>query len=97
MTLRNFGASGVEMTGWKLFDAVNTRFTFPAFSLAAGASVNVWVRSGADSATDLFWGRGSAVWNNDGDIATLTTGGDVAVDVCIYTGGEIGGEALCEP
>lgn len=97
VTLRNYGPATVDMTGWKLFDEANTRFTFPVFTLPASASVNVWVRSGANTSTDLYWGRGSAVWNNNGDTATLTTGGDVVVDVCSYTGDEVGGEALCEP
>ncbi len=68
------------MNGWKLFDVANARFTFPAFTLASGASVNVWVRSGTNTVTDLFWGRNSAVWNNDGDTATLTTAVDTVVD-----------------
>lgn len=95
VTLRNYGAATVDMTGWKLFDEANTRFTFPAFTLPASASVNVWVRSGANTTTDLFWGRGSAVWNNDGDKGTLMTAGDVLVDECAYVGG--GEEAACEP
>lgn len=83
------------MTGWRLFDLANTRFTFPVFALASGASVNVWVRSGVNTATDLFWGRGSAVWNNDGDTATLTTGADGVIDTCAYAGG--GEETDCTP
>ncbi len=95
VTLQNFGPASVEMTGWKLFDLANTRFTFPAFALAPGASVNVWVRSGVNTATDLFWGRGSAVWNNDGDTATLTTWADGVIDTCAYAGG--GEETNCTP
>ena len=95
VTLHNFGVGSVDMNGWKLFDVSNTRFTFPAFTLASGVSVNVWVRSGTNTATDLFWGRNSAVWNNDGDTATLTNAADTVVDTCNYGGGA--SEASCEP
>ena len=74
---------------------IRDRFTFPAFTLASGVSVNVWVRSGTNTATDLFWGRNSAVWNNDGDTATLTNATDTVMGTCNYGGGA--SEASCDP
>ncbi len=94
VALHNFGDT-VQLTGWKLFDLANTQFTFPPFSLAPGATVNVWVRSGTDTTGDLYWGRSSAVWNNDGDTATLADDEGVIQDVCAYVGG--GEEAVCDP
>jgi competence protein ComEC len=38
-----------------------------ALSLAPGEQVTVHTGSRTDSSTDLSWGQGSAVWNNDGD------------------------------
>jgi phosphatidylserine/phosphatidylglycerophosphate/cardiolipin synthase-like enzyme len=64
-------AGAVEMTGWTLRDEANHVYTFPSFTLAAGASVRVWTGSGVDSTTDLYWGSGSAIWNNTGDTAYL--------------------------
>lgn len=52
VTLHNSGVGSVDMNGWKLFDVANTRFTFPAFTLASGVSVNVWVRSGTNTGVD---------------------------------------------
>lgn len=69
--IKNVGAGPLDMGGWRLSDAANTTYTFPAFTLAAGAEVKVWVKSGADDAANLFWNRASAVWNNGGDTATL--------------------------
>ena len=53
----------------------------------AGETVTVWVKVGTDTASDLYSGRGSAVWNNDGDTATLTDAGGAVVDMCAYVGG----------
>lgn len=60
-----------DMVGWKLYDNANTTYTFPSFTLAAGASVRVWVRSGTNDGANLYWGRNSATWNNNGDCGHL--------------------------
>ena len=68
------------MEAWTLRDAANHKFTFPEFELPAGSSVKVWTKAGVNDAANLFWGRGSAVWNNKGDKAVLRdeNGEDVA-------------------
>ncbi|WP_243669020.1 lamin tail domain-containing protein, partial [Methanoculleus chikugoensis] len=45
----------------------------PGLHARSGAGVTVHSGgAGNDTATDLYWGgRGSPVWNNDGDLATL--------------------------
>jgi endonuclease G len=70
--IRNEGAAAAAMEGWTLSDAAETEFTFPSFSLAPGAQVRVWVKAGTNDGENLYWGRGSPVWNNTGgDTATL--------------------------
>lgn len=71
VVIRNGGGSAVTMTGWTLRDLANNTYTFPAFTLAAGAEVRVWTGPGINNAANLYWGRGQAVWNN--------TGGDTAI------------------
>ena len=70
--ITNTGTAPVSLAGWQLQDegAIHV-YTFPGFTLPAGGSVTVHTESGTDSATDLYWGSGSAVWNNAGDTATL--------------------------
>jgi len=92
--LRNGGDTAADLTGWTLEDAASYRYPFPAFTLAAGATVTVWVKAGADTASDLYSGRESAVWNNDGDTATVRDGVGNVVDSCSYAGGGV--EAGCE-
>lgn len=71
VTLRNGGGSSISLAGWTLRDLANNTYTFPSFTLGAGAEVRVWTKAGADDAANLYWGRGQAVWNN--------TGGDAAI------------------
>lgn len=84
--LRNTGRLAVTMTGWTLRDEAGATFTFPPFTLGAGAEVRVWVKTGVNSATDLYWGRGQPVWNNSGDTATLRDAGGTVRSVFSYSG-----------
>jgi len=72
VTVTNAEAAAVNLTGWTVTDegARNT-YTFPVFILDAGAGVTVNSGPGNDTAADLYWGRETGVWNNDGDTATL--------------------------
>ncbi|WP_435335900.1 lamin tail domain-containing protein [Haloarchaeobius sp. TZWWS8] len=70
----NDGSRPVDMSGWTVTDAAGNSYTVPAgFTLAAGASVTLHTGSGEDTATDLYWNSGSAIWNNDGDTVTVQT------------------------
>lgn len=75
VTFVNTGPSPVDMTRWTLTDqGAKHTYTFPIFTLAPGASVTVHTGLGANTATDLFWGRRLpvfGVWDNEGDVATL--------------------------
>lgn len=88
--LKNTGAGAADLTDWTLRDEADTVYTFPAFTLNAQATVRVWVKSGTNDATNLYWGRSSAVWNNGGDTATLRNAEGIDVDSCTYPGGDPG-------
>ncbi len=93
--LVNDGQAAAQLEAWTLSDAANTPnvYTFPAFELAPGAAVRVWVKPGVDAQADLFWGREQPVWNNDGDRAMVRDGAGVVVAECAYEPAT--GEALC--
>lgn len=61
------------------------RYIFPPFSLAPGASVQVWTGRGKDNAGNLYWGRRQAVWNNGGDTLRLLDPKGVEVACLSYT------------
>jgi hypothetical protein len=88
--LDNLGGSSATMTNWTLRDDANHVFTFPTFTLAAGATVRVWTGSGSNNSANLYWGSSAAIWNNTGDTATLRNSGGQVIDVCTYSGGGSG-------
>ncbi|CVK32152.1 ComE operon protein 3 (fragment) [Methanoculleus bourgensis] len=74
MTIASAEATAVNLTGWTITDeGMRNTYTFPVFTLVPGTNVTLHSGAGNDTATDLYWGRGGVpVWNNDGDIATLS-------------------------
>ena len=93
--IENSGAEPVVLTGWQLQDSAQRThvFTFPAFTLAAAAQVKIWTGRGLDDTDDLYWGFGTAIWNNDGDTASLYDGSGQLMAECRYEGGEV--TAVC--
>ncbi|WP_267643489.1 lamin tail domain-containing protein [Haloarchaeobius amylolyticus] len=70
----NDGDAAVDMSGWTVTDAAGNSYTVPdGFTLEAGASVTLHTGSGEDTDTDLYWGSGSPIWNNDGDTVIVQT------------------------
>jgi len=70
--ISNLGSADVSLAGWTLEDAQNHTYKFPDFSLKASGAVKIHTGMGNDTTEDLFWNRSSSIWNNDGDVATLT-------------------------
>ncbi len=64
--------SVVDITDWTLTDAQGNEFVFPEQRLFTNGSITVFTRAGENTPVALFWGRSTAVWGDDGDIATLT-------------------------
>jgi hypothetical protein len=70
--ITNQGEEDISLEGWTLSDQQNHTYTFPDFILLAGTSVKVHTGSGDDAEEDLYCNRNTPIWNNDGDVATLT-------------------------
>lgn len=71
---KSYDARPIDMTGWKVQDAKRQEqytYTFPPFTLNPGATVKLHSGYGQNTATDLYWGRGGLIWNNDHDIVYL--------------------------
>ena len=65
-------AASMVLTGYYLKNNNGDRFNFPAgFILARGTTVRVYVGSGTNTATTLYWGRPAGIFNNLGDCAEL--------------------------
>jgi len=78
--LENAGDTPIDLSGWWIEDEGNIhRFVFPSFVLPVHTTVRIHTGSGFNTATDLYWGLGSDVWNNDGDVATVYDASGVRV------------------
>lgn len=82
VVLENTGQTTLDLSGWTVSDSADHTYTIPrGVEFTAGAQVVVHTGRGTDTATDLYWGRSSAVWNNDGDTVILTDGsGSVVIE-----------------
>jgi len=87
VTITNHAATTRSLTGWTLRDAQSHVYHFPAFSLAAGASVRVHTGTGGNGAHNLYWGSSSYIWNNTGDKATLKNKAGTTLDTCSWGNG----------
>ncbi len=85
VVIENQGGTSQVMTNWKLTDqSPRNVYTFPAFTLAPGASVKVWTGCGTNSAEELFWCHVRPVWDDDGDTAYLYNQSDELIDKYTY-------------
>ena len=73
LVLSNTGSDSLDLSGWTVQDEAGRAYTFPdGFTLDPSASVALHTGSGEDTATDLYWGSGSPIWNNNGDTVIIT-------------------------
>ena len=73
VVLTNHGNTDIAIGGWTLCDAASHCFTFPrGASMTTGARVTVYTGPGRNDGRNFFMNRRQAVWNNRGDVATLT-------------------------
>ncbi len=85
VVLENPRDTGLSIGGWTLCDAANHCFRFPQGAvLSAGGRVVVHTGSGRNDGERYYMGSGRAVWNNNGDTATLTDGAGATVLVFRY-------------
>jgi len=70
--ITNQGDEDINLEGWALSDQQNHTYTFQDFILLAGSSVKVHTGMGDDTEEDVYSNKSTSIWNNDGDIATLT-------------------------
>jgi len=82
LVFENTGSDALDLTGWTVEDEADHTYAFPSgFVLDSGATVTLHTGSGADTATDLYWESGSAIWNNGGDTVLVSDdSGDLVLE-----------------
>ncbi|GGO87862.1 lamin tail domain-containing protein [Wenjunlia tyrosinilytica] len=75
-----------QLSGWTIPDPTSAGqdFAFPSFVLAPGRSVTIHSGRGTGTSTDLYWGRGRHVWDNESGFAFLWDQDSRTRDVCDY-------------
>lgn len=74
VVIQNKGSRAADLTDWKLTARINppeAPYYFPEFELAAGKTVQVWTKSGTDTATNLYMDRNAAIWDKEGNCIRL--------------------------
>lgn len=70
----NTGSTSLDMAGWTIEDESSHSYTVPeGTTINAGESLTLHTGEGSDTDSDLYWGSGSAIWNNGGDTITVTS------------------------
>ncbi|MDO9128425.1 MAG: lamin tail domain-containing protein [Anaerolineales bacterium] len=70
VVIENKGDDPVVLTGWYLKGDKGNAYTFPQLTLYKGGTLMVHTAHGADTPTDLYWGRTASAWQ-PGDKVTL--------------------------
>ncbi|WP_214045703.1 lamin tail domain-containing protein, partial [Methanomethylovorans sp.] len=79
--IMNSGSFAVDLTGWEIKDEGDLHtYKFPSFQLGAGEAVTLYTTKGTNTGTELYWGSGGFVWNDDGDTAYLYNSGGYLLD-----------------
>jgi phosphatidylserine/phosphatidylglycerophosphate/cardiolipin synthase-like enzyme len=82
--LKNVTSHDRCLYGWSLSDSDNHVYHFGHTVVPQLQSVILWTKTGETDSRQLFWGHGTAIWNNDGDTATLTDSRGLVVDEYSY-------------
>lgn len=69
--IKNKANEVVDLDGYKLTDSDGHVFNFPDTYIDPGKNLFVYTGQGENNETALYWGSGSAIWNNGGDTAYL--------------------------
>jgi micrococcal nuclease len=72
VVFENAGDASLNLTGWTVEEGAGRTYAFPSrTTLAPGATLTLHTGAGTDTATDVYWGRSGAVWNNGGDVVIV--------------------------
>ena len=74
VVFENTGSETLDLSGWTVADEADHTYTIPdGFTLEPGETVTLYTGSGTATDTELYWGSGSPIWNNNGDTVLVTT------------------------
>jgi len=73
VVFENTGSATLDISGWTVEDEADHTYTVPqGTTVEPGEQITLYTGSGSDSDAELYWGSGSAIWNNGGDTVFVT-------------------------
>ncbi|MFO7661310.1 MAG: lamin tail domain-containing protein [Chloroflexota bacterium] len=85
--IKNFDTKPIRLQNWKLHDeGVKHTYTFPNYTIQPGQSCRVYTNENHPDWCGFNWGNNRAIWNNDGDVATLKDSSGKTISTCSYSG-----------
>ena len=83
--LKNTASTSRVLTGWTVKDKTGYTYTFPTFTLKAGATVTVRTGKGTATSSQRYYNRTWYVWNNTGDTAYVHNKAGTLQDSCTWS------------
>lgn len=73
VVFENAGGGWLDVSGWRVADQGGHTYEFPPdTTIPPGQSLVLRTGSGEDGDGEYYWGQGSQVWNDHGDVVTVT-------------------------
>lgn len=75
--LENISEKDLNLSGWKILDASKHKLILPDMIIQPNMKLKIYSGTGSNklgnskNTQKVYWGNGSAIWNNDGDILTV--------------------------
>lgn len=88
----NTGDGAVNLRGWRVEDDANHEYRFGEVTLQPGDTVRLYTGKGSNTDSEVYWGSGRAIWNDNGDTVYLWNDDGELIVEFEYSGNE-GGQA----
>ena len=82
--LENTSQQDVHLQGWALKDEAGTAFLFPDFTMEPGRACRVYTNQVHLEWCGFTYGRGAAIWNDEGDCAYLQDATNTLISRACY-------------
>ncbi|HEX2981874.1 MAG TPA: lamin tail domain-containing protein [Anaerolineaceae bacterium] len=84
--IRNDDANAITLSNWTLSDAQAHEYTFPAYVIRPGEICRIYTNEYHPETCGFSYMRGSSIWTNGGDTATLLDSQGTLIDQLSYIG-----------
>lgn len=73
----------INLEGWRILDGQKNEYSFPSIIIFPGGGLNIYTRSGVNTAVEVFWGREGAAWSSGETVQLLDPDGNLRASYVI--------------